>query len=123
MRVLRIDWRYMRQNLQIVVAFRSFAWIGSGWRDQINCGVLRQLSLPEDRIKMLALFLRIKEIMMSQFRVDTICSEVEDQADFEKARMSMKKTSDLASRYGAKALTPLDKKEAGDSRRTWKKSA
>ena len=56
-------------------------------------------------------------------KFNSLEAKVEDQADFEKARMSMKKTSDLASRYGAKALTPLDKKEAGDSRRTWKKSA
>ena len=67
--------------------------------------------------------LTFKTVMALYARMREAEAEVEDQADFEKARMSMKKTSDLASRYGAKALTPLDKKEAGDSRRTWKKSA
>ena len=51
-----------------------------------------------------------------------IDAEVEDVAEFKKARESIKKTSDLASRYGVNALTPRDKKEAGESRRSWKKS-
>ena len=60
--------------------------------------------------------------MILHFNSMEIDAEVEDVAEFKKARESIKKTSDLASRYGVNALTPRDKKEAGESRRSWKKS-
>ena len=59
--------------------------------------------------------------MILQYNSIEMEAESEDAAEFQRARKSIKKVSDLASRYGANALTPHDRKEAGEPRRSWKK--
>ena len=62
-----------------------------------------------------------KGSMILHFNSMEMEAESEDTAEFQRARKSIKKVSDLASRYGANALTPHDRKEAGEPRRSWKK--
>ena len=71
---LRIDRWDMRKNLEIVAALGGLARIRSSRSYKINRWVLRQFTLSEDRVEMSALLLRVKEIMMSQLRVDSIRS-------------------------------------------------